>query len=318
MLRADHEQTPVDRIPVPISTMNTSTQGNGQSNEVVDSPIITTTTTISDTVIAVDDQRHDAQATTAATENSPLHNTSFHPFADTFQPSETSVGSLFALQRSSHAGSSPSDTTNNSPEGYSPMTQTRRLSGHQQSNIPYVHSIKNDYPVYPSGYRTPDGTGHGYEHGQGQGHHSHHGQHSSRQHHRGGVLAAIDYEGLDACINEVAMEEKEFMAEQHVSTPLIDGSKAFSDKDSKEYTRSLDRAASTGSTSVFGSGFRCRSARKASFYGERAPRVSQNLIIWPKKIEYLEKKLSMGSFWQLDHSTWMLTLFPRFALGMVC
>jgi len=75
------------------------------------------------------------------------------------------------------------------------------------------------------------------------------------------------------------MEEKEFMAEQHVSTTLIDGSKAFSDKDSKEYTRSLDRAASTRSTSVFGSGFRRRSARKASFYGERAPRVSQNLII---------------------------------------
>ncbi|KAF9372857.1 CorA metal ion transporter, partial [Podila verticillata] len=257
--------------------MNTSMQGNGQGDEAVDS-IPTITTTTADTVIAVDDQGHDAQATTTTTEITPSH-AFVHPFTDTFQPSEASVGSLFGFQQSSHAVPSISDTTNNNPEGYSPTIQPRRLSGHQQSNIPYVHSIKNDYPVYPSGYRIPDGTGHGHGQGQGayagghsHGHHSHHGQRSSHQHHRGGVLAAIDYEGLDGCINEMAVEENEFMAQQHVSTPLIDDSKVFSDMDSNEYPRSLDRAASTGSTSVFGSGFRRRSARKASFYGERAPR----------------------------------------------
>lgn len=278
--------------------MNSSSQSNGQGGQggqgrqtqdeaqAGDSAIPTITTT--DTVIAVDDNHGDAQAT--VTEISPSSNdVPVHPFSDTF-PSDPHVASLFALHQSSHIRSSTSDTTNNL-EGYSPTVQSRRLSGHQQSNIPYVYSIRNEYPVYPSGYRTPDGTGHvhgqGHGHGQGQGgysgshshgHHSHHGQHSSHQHHRGGVLAAIDYEGLDACVNEVALEEKEFMEAQphvstpHVSTPLINSAE-FSDKNSKEYPRSLDRAASTGSSSVVGSGFRRRSARKASFYGERAPRV---------------------------------------------
>ncbi|KAG0078145.1 CorA metal ion transporter [Podila epicladia] len=269
--------------------MNFSSQSNGQSGQgrqtqdeaqAGDSAIPTITTT--DTVIAVDHHNGDAQAT--VTEISPSSSdVPVHPFSDT-QPSDPSVASLFTLLQSSHIRSSTSDTTNNL-EGYSPTLQPRRLSGHQQSNIPYLHSIRNEYPVYPSGYRTPDGTGHGHGHGHGHGqgqgshsaghshgHHSHHGQHSSHQHHRGGVLAAIDYEGLDACINEVALEEKDFMESQpHVSTPLINA-KEFSDKDSKEYPRSLHRAASTGSTSAFGSGFRRRSARKASFYGERAPR----------------------------------------------
>ncbi|KAF9283863.1 CorA metal ion transporter [Mortierella antarctica] len=243
--------------------MNSNSQSNRQGGQggqgrqtqdeaqAGDSAIPTITTT--DTVIAVDDNHGDAQAT--VTEISPSSNdVPVHPFSDTF-PSDPHVASLFALHQSSHIRSSTSDTTNNL-EGYSPTVQSRRLSGHQQSNIPYVYSIRNEYPVYPSGYRTPDGTGH----------------HSSHQHHRGGVLAAIDYEGLDACVNEVALEEKEFMeAQPHVSTPLINSAE-FSDKDSKEYPRSLDRAASTGSSSVFGSGFRRRSARKASFYGERAPR----------------------------------------------
>ncbi|KAF9316939.1 CorA metal ion transporter [Podila horticola] len=250
--------------------MNTNSQGNGQGltqNGTEASNSVIPTITTADTVIAVDDHHGHAQAT--VTEISPTsHDAVIHPFSDTFQPSEPPVAS--------HIRSSTSDTTNNS-EGSSSTLQSRRLSVHQRSNIPYVHSIKNEYPVYPSGYRTPDGTGHGHRQGNhsgghSHGHHSHHGQHSSHQHHRGGVLAAIDYEGLDACVNEVALEEKEFMELQpHISLPLIN-SIEFSDKGSKEYPRSLDRAVSTGSTSVFGSGFKRRSARKASFYGERAPR----------------------------------------------
>ncbi|KAG0018058.1 CorA metal ion transporter [Podila clonocystis] len=249
--------------------MNTSTHGGqGQAqNETQAGDSVIPTITTADTVIAVDVDHGNAQATNTEISPSSL-DAAVHPFSDTFQPNDPPVPS--------HIRSSTSDTTNNL-EGYSPTLQSRQLSGHQQSNIPYVHSIRNEYPVYPSGYRTPDGTGHG--HGQGShsgghshGHHSHHGHHSSHQHHRGGVLAAIDYEGLDACVNEVAQEEKDFLESQpQVSIPLINPTE-FPDKGSKEYPRSLGRAASTASTSVFSSGFRRRSARKASFYGERAPR----------------------------------------------
>ncbi|KAF9948196.1 CorA metal ion transporter [Mortierella alpina] len=81
----------------------------------------------------------------------------------------------------------------------------------------------------------------------------------------------IDYAGLDASVTEAALLESGFL-KTAFSEATAPGS------DIKE-RKGMDRAASTGSSGRFGpssadsSGFRRRSARKASFYSERAPRA---------------------------------------------
>ncbi|KAF9564972.1 CorA metal ion transporter [Mortierella alpina] len=81
----------------------------------------------------------------------------------------------------------------------------------------------------------------------------------------------IDYAGLDASVTEAALMESGFL-KTAFSESTTHGN------DLKE-GKGLNRAASTGSSGRFGpsspdgSGFRRRSARKASFYSERAPRA---------------------------------------------
>ncbi|KAG0271480.1 CorA metal ion transporter [Linnemannia exigua] len=77
-------------------------------------------------------------------------------------------------------------------------------------------------------------------------------------------VMGIDYDGLDASVNEAGLIESGFLEPQPV---LLDY------KEQAPSPGGLDRAVSSGSTpGGFGSSFRRRSARKASFYSERSPR----------------------------------------------
>ncbi|KAG0039136.1 CorA metal ion transporter [Gryganskiella cystojenkinii] len=119
-------------------------------------------------------------------------------------------------------------------------------TGHQHSDRPYTSSIRNNNEYHP-----PMG-----------GHHQHHHHH----HRDSGKLLAIDYAGLDAAVAQASLLESGFQKTTFVESSLLP---------SKE----LNRASSTASSGLLGPGsahgnneFRRRSARKASFYSERAPR----------------------------------------------
>ncbi|GJJ70190.1 magnesium transporter [Entomortierella parvispora] len=107
-----------------------------------------------------------------------------------------------------------------------------------------------------------------------QRHHHHH--HFHQEYDIAGVnVMKIDYEGLDAFVEEALLNESGF--QQKESDAMIDpealqDSKDFGTSSSYSGGGGLERAHSTGSASVFGSAFRRKSARKASYYSERAPR----------------------------------------------
>lgn len=85
----------------------------------------------------------------------------------------------------------------------------------------------------------------------------------------------IDYAGLDAAVTEASLIENGFQ-----KTTFVEPTIHTDAKDESGRSKTLDRAASTGSSILVGSPtseFRRRSARKASFYSERAPRVSDSL-----------------------------------------
>lgn len=93
------------------------------------------------------------------------------------------------------------------------------------------------------------------------------GGHHHHQHRDSGKPMTIDYAGLDSAVAAASLIEHGFQKSDYLDTQ------------SKEQS-TLNRAASTGSSGLLGPGsshgndFRRRSARKASFYSERAPRVS--------------------------------------------
>ncbi|KAI8345961.1 hypothetical protein B0O80DRAFT_261869 [Mortierella sp. GBAus27b] len=136
---------------------------------------------------------------------------------------------------------------------YTPSVRSTLLPGHQQSSRPYTSSYRNDYHPPLGGHRF-DGHPHGYR--------------------DMGKLLSIDYAGLDAAVTEASLIENGFQKPNFVEP--------ISSLDAKD-SKALDRAASTGSSfqqttpPILGATeneFRRRSARKASFYSERAPRVS--------------------------------------------
>ncbi|KAI1317309.1 CorA metal ion transporter [Mortierella claussenii] len=145
---------------------------------------------------------------------------------------------------------------------YTPSVRSGNLPGHQQSIRPYSSSIRNDYHPPLGGHRMMDG-------------HS-----PSRD---SGKPMVIDYAGLDASVAEASMIEESlqraaFAAPLPTPSGMTPG--GMGDKGDDREQKGLDRAASTGSSIVLGpssahsgaSEFRRRSARKASFYSERAPR----------------------------------------------
>ncbi|KAG0200970.1 CorA metal ion transporter [Mortierella sp. GBA30] len=132
---------------------------------------------------------------------------------------------------------------------YSPSIRSERLPAHQHSTRAYTSSIRNNE------YHPPMG-----DHRHADGHH-----HAPRE---SGRPMVIDYAGLDASVAQATLIESGFLR-----TPIVDTAPLVDTKDNK----TLDRAASTSSSGRFGprstsSEFRRRSARKASFYSERAPR----------------------------------------------
>jgi len=123
----------------------------------------------------------------------------------------------------------------------------------------FTPSIRSEMP----GQRPYESSIRNHEYHPPMGGHHHH------QHHRdSGKPMTIDYAGLDSAVAEATLIESGFQKS------------AYLDAQSKEQT-TLSRAASTGSSgllgpsSAHGNDFRRRSARKASFYSERAPRVSR-------------------------------------------
>ncbi|KAF9088761.1 CorA metal ion transporter [Mortierella sp. GBA35] len=133
-----------------------------------------------------------------------------------------------------------------------PSVRSLRLPGHQQSNRPYNSSIRNN------GYHPPMG-----------GHRMADGQHDT------GKPMVMDYAGLDASVIEATLIENGFRRTTFIDSP------ESKDSDS-ERNKPLERTASISSSNILAGGpasansgqseFRRRSARKASFYSERAPR----------------------------------------------
>jgi hypothetical protein len=146
---------------------------------------------------------------------------------------------------------------------YTPSVRSALLPGHQQSSRPYSSSIRNEYQP-PLGGDRPEGHLHGYR--------------------DTGKSTVIDYAGLDAAITEASLIENGFQKTTFVEP--TNGTLDSKDVHGNELHRSktLERAASTGSSVLASSPgdqseFRRRSARKASFYSERAPRVGE-VPIW--------------------------------------
>lgn len=81
----------------------------------------------------------------------------------------------------------------------------------------------------------------------------------------------IDYDGLDASVNEAGLIESGYHEQQPV---LLDYKDQADSPAMEKSSGGLDRVVSSGSSAGgFGSAFRRRSARKASYYSERSPRV---------------------------------------------
>ncbi|KAK3813614.1 MAG: hypothetical protein J3R72DRAFT_61984 [Linnemannia gamsii] len=146
--------------------------------------------------------------------------------------------------------------------GYSPTLRSEVLSGHQQSSMPYVSSAsRSEYPPFTSSYRTPAPYTQALPH-HGHNHRIHHGHDHDPM--SSTNVMSIDYDGLDASVHEAGLIESGFLEPQ----PVLDY------KEQAPSPGGLDRAVSSGSASGgFGSSFRRRSARKASYYSERSPRV---------------------------------------------
>lgn len=147
-----------------------------------------------------------------------------------------------------------------------PSVRSLRLQGHQQSNRPYISSRNNEYHPPMGGHRIV---------GDGQ--------------HDTGKPMVIDYAGLDASVAEASLIENGFRKYNvFMDSPGEPAGDRFESKEEGEggnnNNKPLERTVSISSSNNLAAGptsansgqseFRRRSARKASFYSERAPRVS--------------------------------------------
>ncbi|KAG0052423.1 CorA metal ion transporter [Gryganskiella cystojenkinii] len=223
-----------------------------------------------------------ASSTTASsTITQPTDQEPTRPLPFTFQPTgiSPSTSSSFA----NYPGQ---------PSGYSPSMPPLSSLPHHLSFAAATPSAS----FRSSHHQGYSGGGHG-QYGSALGHHPlpsqqqlyrhhHHHHHHHEQDLAGVDVMKIDYEGLDAYVEEALTSENGFQPqEQEVGViGIVDGSMNPPElyQDLKDHGASssisergsgLERTHSTGSTSIFGgSAFRRRSARKASFYSERAPR----------------------------------------------
>ncbi|KAF9144465.1 CorA metal ion transporter [Mortierella sp. GBA39] len=142
-----------------------------------------------------------------------------------------------------------------------PSVRSLRLPGHQQSNRPYNPSLfrNNEYHPPMGGHRNVDG------------------QHDT------GKPMVIDYAGLDTSVAEATLIENEFKRNSaFMDSPGGVLRDEFESKEGNAGSNKLERATSISSSNFHAGGptsahsgqseFRRRSARKASFYSERAPR----------------------------------------------
>ncbi|KAF9901228.1 CorA metal ion transporter [Linnemannia zychae] len=139
-----------------------------------------------------------------------------------------------------------------------PSVRSLRMSGHQQSNRPYTSSYRHNENHPPMG---------GHRIGDGQ--------------HDTGKPMVIDYAGLDTSVAEAMAIENGFRRNVFMDSP--GGALESKEEDTEaDGNRVVERSASISSSNILAAGptsansgqseFRRRSARKASFYSERAPR----------------------------------------------
>ncbi|KAF9114497.1 CorA metal ion transporter [Mortierella sp. AM989] len=138
-------------------------------------------------------------------------------------------------------------------DDYTPSIRSGHLPAHQQSTRPYSPSIRNEYHPPMGGHRFAEG-------------------HHSANYRDSGKPTVIDYAGLDATVAEATLLEVGYQKNMFAESATTPES-----EDTKESKKGLDRAASTSSSILLeppsgNTQFRRRSARKASFYSERAPR----------------------------------------------
>ncbi|KAF9361718.1 CorA metal ion transporter, partial [Mortierella sp. AD094] len=140
--------------------------------------------------------------------------------------------------------------------GYSPTLRSERLLAHQQPTVPHPSAItRNDTPLHTTSYR-----GNGIDGTHTPIYQHHRQQHFFEQDQSGNHDMNIDYEGLDVAVGEASLAEEAIYDQEHLVS------------EQSPNKGSLERALSTGSASALGSAFNRHSARKASYYGERAPR----------------------------------------------
>ncbi|KAG9320153.1 hypothetical protein KVV02_004290 [Mortierella alpina] len=219
------------------------------------------------------------------------------PFAN--PPSIPPYTSITGYPNHEHTQSTTTTATAGRGAGYSPTQSERAPPGFAHTSTPFstqyiANAASNprhlDDSSRRSSYRGLDG-GSGSHPSHYSSHHQHPSHHHSQSHynhrhhqpHRGqDNVMTIDYEGLNAHVHGAASAESNGYQD---SIPLMeedykgqqqdpDQSQSQSHENQSRGSRDggLARAVSTGSASAFGSAFRRRSARKASFYGERAPR----------------------------------------------
>ncbi|KAI8594272.1 hypothetical protein EDD21DRAFT_393847, partial [Dissophora ornata] len=139
---------------------------------------------------------------------------------------------------------------------YTPSILSGHLPGHQQSSRPYMSSLRNDYHPPLGGHRVD----------------SHHHAHPRDA----GKPMVIDYAGLDASVAAASLVESGYQHASFVEPTDTDSKeKEAAQSGGKSLCRSESTASSVRLASSVTNGnneFRRRSARKASFYSERAPR----------------------------------------------
>ncbi|KAG0282772.1 CorA metal ion transporter [Linnemannia gamsii] len=144
---------------------------------------------------------------------------------------------------------------------------------------------RSEYPSFQASYRTSAAP-----YTQAHPHIGHHHRiHHGHDHDPMGSInvMSIDYDGLDATVNEAGLIESGY----HEPQPVLHD---YNDQAQSHVTEKsiggLDRAVSSGSsTGGAGSSFRRRSARKASYYSERSPRP-----LLPEQIRYTFYSRTVG------------------------
>ncbi|KAF8978625.1 CorA metal ion transporter [Entomortierella lignicola] len=167
------------------------------------------------------------------------------------------------------------------------MLRSERLPATHQHSMTNTSTTRSDPHFHNANYRG-NGMDGVYPTSQTYQHHRHH--YNIFENQLGNNIINIDYEGLDAAIEEASLEEGRIQDQD----PLL-GEDNNSDRNQKAEQSNFRQT--LGSGSVFGSTLKRRSSRKASYYGERSPRASIQGAGDSKGPKVFSDLLKDGCFW---------------------